>query len=480
MVAGADVKAPKDWIPHGYQNTALRFLHDRTSLLPSGRGGGGLLLDPGLGKTSITLEWMQQMRQFGMANRFLVVAPLRPVYQVWPAEILGWKNFRNLSYSIVHGSPEVRRKRLALPANIHIINRDALVWLANQVAGRKTLPWQAIIIDESTSFKNWTSKRTKALRQLIPRIPYRSILTGSPTPKNLADIFAQVWMLDEGEDLGENITRFREMYCYQVGRREENNFQVREDRSAEVHDRIKHLVLRLDAKDWLSMPPIVYNDVLIQLPPSAQKDYDAMEKEMFLALSDGSGREAVNAGAKYQACKQISNGGIYGHDRSVHDIHTAKTDAVIELLDELGGKPALIAYQYEHDAARLQKAIKGLHVIRGGMNAKEVGRIIDAWNSDTLDPPYLAVQPQALSFGVNMQHGQCRDIIWVGPTDSLDIYIQFNARVYRQGVASGVRVHRLCCVDTVDELIWARTDAKDDVQSHLLQVLREYAQRKQG
>lgn len=478
MVAGADVKAPKIWTPHEYQNTALRFMHDRTSLNPEGKGGGGLLLDPGLGKSSICLEWMQQMKMFGYAHRFLVVAPLRPVYNVWPSEICGWSNFRDLSYSIVHGTPSVRRKRLALQTNIHIINRDALVWLADQVKGRKHLPWQGIIIDESTSFKNWSSKRTKALRALIPRIPYRAILTGSPTPKNLADIYPQVWMLDEGAALGENVTKFRESYCMQVGRREENNYQVRDDRMAAIHDRIKHLVLRLDAEDWLSMPPIVYNDVVVTLPPPAQKDYDAMEKQMFLALADGSGREAVNAAAKYQACKQISNGGIYGHDRSVHDIHAAKTEACVEIMEELGGKPVLIAYQYEHDAQRLAKAIKGLHIIRGGMRPAEVSRIIDAWNEDRLDPPYLAVQPQALSFGVNMQHGSCRDIIWMGPTDSLDIYIQFNARVYRQGVASGVRIHRLCCADTIDELIWARTDAKDDVQSNLLQVLREYAQRK--
>jgi SNF2 family DNA or RNA helicase len=459
----------------------VNFLHERTSINPEGKGGGGLLLDPGLGKTSICLEWMQQMRMFGLASRFLIVAPLRPVYQVWPAEILGWSNFRDLSYSIVHGTPEVRRKRLALPANVHIINRDALVWLSRQVMGRERLPWQAIIIDESTGFKNWSSNRTKALRSLIPRIPYRHILTGSPTPKNLADLYPQIWMLDEGEALGKNITTFREQYCMRIGRREENNYQVREDRATQVKDAIQHLVLRLDAKDWLSMPPVVYHNVNIELPSAAQRDYDAMEKDMFLALADGTGREAVNAAAKYQACKQISNGGLYngeGLTRTAHDIHSAKTDACLEIIEELNGKPVLIAYQYEHDVQRLQRQIKGLHIIRGGMNPKKVSQIIDAWNSDTLNPPYLAVQPQALSYGVNMQHGSCRDIIWYGPTDSLDIYIQFNARIYRQGVGSGVRVHRLCCVDTVDELIWTRTDAKDDVQSNLLQTLREYAQKK--
>lgn len=146
----------------------------------------------------------------------------------------------------------------------------------------------------------------------------------------------------------------------------------------------------------------------------------------------------------------------------------------------MGGKPVLIGYQYEHDVERLRRAIPGLHVIKGGMKERDVSSILDRWNNDTLDPPYLAVQPQAMSYGVNAQHGSCRDVIWYGPTDSLDLYIQFNARIYRQGVGSAVRVHRLVCKDTIDEVIWARTDEKEDVQSNLLQVLRDYAKAKMG
>jgi len=480
MVAGADVKAPKLWVPHTYQDSAVQFLHERTSLNREGAGGGALFLDPGMGKSSILLQWMKEMKYFGMASRFLVIAPLRVVYNVWPDEVQGWTNFRDLSYSIVHGTESVRKKRLALPTTMHLINRDAVTWLAKLVEGRKNLPWQAIVIDESTSFKNWGAARSKALRKLIDRIPYRVIMTGTPAPRNLADLFPQVWLLDQGKALGENITRFREHYCMQIGAREQNNYQVRDDRADAIHQRISHLTLRLDAKDYLSMPDITYHQVMIDLPPVAKAEYDQMEKDMFLALADGSGRAAVNAGAKYQACKQISNGGIYGHDRSIHDLHEAKTEACLEIIDELGGKPVLIAYQYEHDLRRLKRAIKGLHVIKGGMKSDAVTRIIQAWNEDKLDPPYLAVQPQALSYGVNAQHGSCRDIIWYGPSDNLDTVLQFDCRIHRQGIGSGVRVHRLCCKGTIDEVIWRRIDKKEDVQSTLLQVLREYAQEKLG
>jgi SNF2 family DNA or RNA helicase len=189
-------------------------------------------------------------------------------------------------------------------------------------------------------------------------------------------------------------------------------------------------------------------------------------------------RRAVNAGAKYSACRQIANGGIYDGDRVSYDVHQAKTEATVEILEELGGKPALIAYQYDHDLARLQHAIKGLHVIRGGMKESEISSLIDRWNSDSLDVPYLAVQPQALSYGINMQKGSGRDIIWYGPTDNLDTYIQFNARIWRQGVTSGVRVHRIRCIDTIDDVVWDRIDQKFDVQANLLEVLAEYARQR--
>jgi len=483
MRAGADKEAPKIWTPHQYQQTAVQFLHERTSLNPDGKGGGALFLDPGLGKTSTTLEWIMQMKQFGLANRFLIVAPLRVVYQVWPMEIQGWTNFNSLSYSIVHGSAETRRKRLATQANVHIINRDAMSWLAAQLKGRKQLPWQAIIVDESTSFKNWSAKRSKSLRDISERIPYRVILTGTPAPRNLADLYPQVWLLDQGEALGENVTRFRERYCVQVGSREQNNYEVRKEKHDSIHGAIQHLVLRLDAKDYLSMPPITYHDVPVELPPAARAQYDDMERQMFMELEDGGQRGAVNAGAKYNACRQIANGGIYegsGPGRKIHHLHDAKTEAYHDLVEELGGKPVFAAYQFEHDVERMAKVIKGLHIIRGGVKEDRVSDLIDKWNKDTLEPPYLAVQPQALSFGINAQHGSCRDIVWYGPTDNLDTYLQFNARIFRQGVGGPVRVHRLYAKNTIDEVIWARIDDKEDVQSNLLEVLRQYAKQKMG
>jgi SNF2 family DNA or RNA helicase len=477
---GAAVSSAVTWTPHEYQLNGVRFLHGRTSCSPTGKGGGGLLLDPGLGKTTIVLEWVRQMQMFGLANRFLVVAPLRVVYNVWPDEIRKWSNFSGLTYAIIHGPPQLRKKRLTLPVNFHVINREGLPWLVKLFRGRSRLPWQGIIIDESHGFKQWSAARTKAARELVPLIPYRVIMTGTPAPRNLEDLFAQVWLLDEGEALGENITAFRNNYCYAEGERKFNSWRIKEGLKGAIQEAIKPVCLRLDAKDYLQMPPISYHDVFVDLPADVQTQYDDMEREMFLALSSGDSREVLTAGAKYNVCRQIANGGVYCDRKKAHNLHTAKTDAVLELLEELGGKPALIAYQFQHDLARLKAAIPGLHAIQGGMKEAEVTALIKRWNEDSLTVPYLAVQPQALAEGVNMQAGSGRDVIWAGPTDNLATYIQFNTRIYRQGVGSPVRVHRIWTRNTVDDLVWRRTDQKFDVQSDLLEELRRYAQQKMG
>jgi SNF2 family DNA or RNA helicase len=406
--------------------------------------------------------------------------------KVWPDEIKKWDNFKHLSHVVVCDPQEKnRRRRISMPVDIHILNRDAVGWLADAIATTKRLPWDLIIIDESSSFRNWGSARTKAMKRLIARIPYRVILTGTPAPRNYVDLFPQMFLLDEGQALGTTITEFRSKYCFEVKMeiklQEENGvkkfgkFKVKNAAYGQVQSAINHLCLRLDARDYLSMPPITYHDIVVELPPEARRVYDELEREMFVCLQSGDEKLIANAAALYVACKQVASGGLYDNERKAHGIHSAKTEAVTDLLQELGGKPAMIAYQFDHELDRLRKAIPKMKAIRGGLKKDEFERIVDAWNMDTLDPPYLAVHPMALSYGVNMQEGSGRDMIWYGIPDNLELYIQLNARIWRQGVSSAVRVHRIIAEDTVDELIRDRTDQKFDLQADLLQALRSYA-----
>lgn len=452
--------------PHDYQRFGLSWLIQRTIL--DGEEGGAYFLDPGLGKSAMTLSWLRLLRIMGLGRKTLVVAPLRVVYSVWPRECAKWDQFAGMRTSIVHGSDTKRMAALSTDADLYLINPEGLVWLLNYYAARP-LPFDTLVVDESSKFKSWGSGRTKALRKLVPKFKRRLILTGTPSPNSLEDLFAQVFIVDRGDSLGTAVTKFRTRYFYQG---DFHKWKPIEGSQAIIEQKIAHLCLRLSAADHLDLPELLVNDVWVDLPPKILKDYKKLEREMFLALDEGGEIIVGSAGAKYLTCKQLAGGGVYGEDKQPIHIHTTKVEATLSIIEELQGKPVLIAFQFRHDLERLRKAIPKLPVIDGTVKADEADKLIERWNAGELT--HLAVQPQALSHGINMQAGPGRDIIWFGLTDNLEIYLQLNARIHRQGVTGQVRVHRILARKTVDEAVAMRISAKDAGQQSLLEALNKY------
>lgn len=452
--------------PHPYQREAIDFLLSRLYL--DDEIGASLQLDPGLGKTAISLQTIYELRQAGMARRVLISAPLRVIYSVWPAEIRKWRY--PFTWSVIHGSN--KRNALLKPADIYLINREGIPWLELQYPAR----FDMLINDESTSFKSWSAKRTKALRKLCKRIPKRVNLTGTPAPNGEEDWFAQQFIADDGAALGKTITYFRDWamridpYSYQ-GRK----YVMSDAAVDEFYKRIAPSVLCMRCEDHLDMPPKVDNLIRVELPPLIRTAYRQVERSLFAELENGDTLTASGAGAKYTLCRQIANGGAYQTDDfgTRHDlyVHDAKIEAVKELLSELNGKPLLLAYQFDHDRERLQKALRRPPAIKGGMKAKDSQQILDDWNEGKL--PLLLVQPQALSHGVNMQAGG-RDLCWFGHTDQLEIFLQLNARLWRQGQTGQVRYHHILAADTVDEAVYERLQDKHGRQDAMINALKAY------
>ena len=462
--------------PHQYQTEALEWLIRRTVVETDGDSGAALFLDPGLGKTSITLSWLRLLSEMKLQKAALVVAPLRVIYSVWPQEVQKWDQFQRLQTVLIHGSPTKRLAALSTPAEIYLINPEGISWLLNATK-EKELPFDTLIIDESSKFKSWSSARTKALRKMLPRFERRLILTGTPSPNGIEDLFAQVFITDRGSSLGTSITQYRNRYFYRGGY---GGYTWTPHQGAEekIYTKIGDLCLRMSAETYLDLPDLVENDVWIDLPPKAQKQYKQMEKEFFLALEQDHGElTPVNAGARYNACKQLANGGVYdSEDKSlIHQIHSAKIEATREIVDELQGKPVLIAFQYRHDLERLQEAWPALESIDGTTSGTKAERLIQKWNEGDL--PLLAVQPQSLSHGINMQSGPGRDVVWIGLNDSLEVYLQLNARLHRQGVTGQVRIHRILARETVDEAVRDRIESKDQNQKALLKALETYREK---
>ncbi len=478
--------------PHPYQLTAIQFLLENPY--------AGLFQEPGLGKTSETLAAFSYLRKRGAAERMLVICPLRPAYRVWPVEAQTWTDFSGLRVVVLHGKG--KDERLRAPHDIAVINPEGLEWLLgctvdepvvdevgnpvmNGFTGKPRMrrvrysgaaeqagvEWDMLVVDEATRFKHTNTLRSKLLRPHLHRFSRRVILTGSPAPNGLLDLFGQVFILDLGRALGRHITAYRNEFFYSTGY---GGYTWLLQRGAEerIYERLRPLVLRMAAADYLDLPPIVYNTVHVDLPEAALRQYRSMET-LLLAAVNGRIVSAANVGASLTKCRQIAAGGIYETPDTWHHLHDAKTEAVQELVEELSGQPALVAYEFQHDLERLRRALgdETPH-IGGGVPASRMAAIERAWNAGEI--PVLLAQPQSVAHGLNLQ-GTRAAVIWHTIPQDLELYAQLNRRVWRQGQRDRVVVHHIVARGTVDGVCLARLGQKDRTQQALLAALQDYA-----
>lgn len=454
--------------PHDYQRKAIKFGLERSH--------AAFFLDPGLGKTAITFAMYKVLQDKGMVDRVLVIAPLRPAQSVWPREAEKWDDFKHVMVRVLHGGKKEDRLEQGLDeGGFDVINPEGLEWLFNAEhlkRWRKAWPWDMLVLDESTKFKNTSSLRFKLLKPSLPRFKRRYILTGSPAPNGLMDLFGQVYALDYGNALGRFVTQYRREYFDQSGFGG-YTWTPKPEADKRIHKVLRPIALRMEATDYLTLPPLIYNTIRVELGGKARRVYDSMEKLLFAAVDDAT-VTAANAATATVKCRQLANGGIYRDDRGEgwRNVHDAKTDAVVDLLEELGGKPALVAYEFQHDLERLRKALgKDTPHLGGGVTSKRQRELEDAWNAGAL--PVLLVQPQSVAHGLNLQ-GVGAAVVWHSLTWNLEHYEQLIRRVWRQGQKERVVVHHIVAWDTVDNAMLAGLRHKDRTQRALLGALKQY------
>ncbi len=426
-----------------------------------------LFLDPGLGKTSIVLEAFCRLQNAGTAKTMLVVAPLRVCQTVWRQEGQKWTQFRHLRFSLLHGAK--KEERLKDASDIWLINPEGVMWLAKQFFGRP-LPWDIVTIDELTKFKNHQAERSKALAPRIKGVRGHWGLTGTPAPNGLMDLFGQFHLLDGGAALGKYITHFRDQY-FTLGY-DGFSYEIMPGAEKRIEERIRPYVLRMGAEDYLTLPPLVEDIRFLDLDAKARGVYNKMKKDMLAALPEGT-VTAANAAATYSKLKQMANGAVYvGDDKdSVSVIHDIKLEAIDDLLEELAGQQLLFAYEFRHDAARLQAHFGDrLTVLASGMSEKATAQIVDDWNAGRIQ--FLAAHPASAAHGLNLQQSACAHVAWMGPTWDLELYLQFIRRVRRQGNdAQRIFNHLFVVRDSIDELALEAVNAKDTTQTRLLRSL---------
>lgn len=450
---------------HEYQKKAINHILTHSHC--------ALFLEMGLGKTVSTLTAINHLLYKELdITRVLVIAPKRVAESVWDAEIGKWEQLSGLSVSKIIGSEKQRIAALFKAADIYLIGRDNVEWLANYIKTYRkgVVPFDMLVIDELSSFKNPRSHRFKAIRNM--RHCFKRIvgLTGTPAPNGLMDLWGQMFLLDGGKRLGRFITHYRDAY-FKPGKRNGAiiyTYDLQKDGAERIYKQIGDICMSMKAEDYLELPGRIENIIPIKLTPELQEKYDEFEKEQILSLDteqEDTEISAVNAAALSNKLLQFANGAMYDENGKVHILHNLKIDACKELLEDADGKPVLIAWTFRSDRDRLLEALR-IYKPRELQGQKD----IDDWNAGKIK--VLLMHPASGGHGLNLQMGG-HIIIWYGQTWSLELEQQFNARLDRQGQQEKVIINKLIAVDTIDKDIIKALSNKDKTQESLMQAVKE-------
>lgn len=426
----------------------------------------GLFLDMGLGKTIITLTAINDLK----FNRFLiskalVIAPKRVAESTWKREAAKWDHLHLLRVATVLGTVSQRIRALNKPADVYVINRENVPWLTEHY--KNDWPFDMVICDEFSSFKNPQAKRFKALTWVRPHISRLVGLTGTPAPNGLIDLWAQIYLLDSGQRLGKHISHYRERYFEPDQRDRERVFSYAPKPGADevIRGLIGDVCISMRAEDYLELPDVVPVTVPVVLDSKAKAAYIRLEREMLLEI-DESTIDAGSAAVLTNKLLQLCNGAVYDEQRAVVEIHQCKIEAFMELIEGLNGQPALVFYSFQHDLVRMQKVLAG-----SGLRVRQLKgpQDEDDWNKRKID--ILLAHPASCAFGLNLQDGG-NQVIWFGLPWSLELYQQANKRLHRQGQREKVIIHHLVVEGGVDEDVISALDGKSDTQDRLLNALR--------
>lgn len=518
----ANVKLKRSHM-HAYQSElAVPFLKENPF--------SALFVGLGLGKTIISLTLLSDLMDNFEFEKCLVIGPLRVVNQTWPTEVGLWEHVACLSWAHIRDEDlkeavrkagqearapivaaakaeairqgfdpdldpistreiindyvkankakidkarrlasrkEIRKASLRNPSSIHFINREQIQFLVE--AWGRDWPYDCVIIDESSAFKDSSTKRFKALTAVRPYIKRMHQLTATPAAETYEHLFAQMYLLDGGKRLGQRITHYRDRYF--VKSYNGFSYKLRPDADKEIAAKISDICLTLKSEDYLDMKEPVFNPRYVTLDAEQRELYRQFEKDYLIELNDGTVIEAETAAALSSKLLQLASGSIYDADKNTHPIHNQKIEELQQIVEEAQGRPLLVAYWFKSSLERLKQAFPHAVV----MDAD--GKAVEPWNKGKIQ--MLLMHPQGAGHGLNLQYGGHHlvffDIPW-----SLELYQQTIGRLDRQGQKELVVLHHIITKGTVDETVVEALRTKADLQEALFQYLKDIRKKQQN
>ena len=446
---------------HSYQKFCVDFIEEHPNC--------GVFLDMGLGKTIISLTAISHLLYDSFeVSRVLIIAPLRVARDTWIAELSKWEHLRGLKMERVIGTPKERVAALSRRAEMYIINCENVEWLVKHFAGRR-MPFDMLVIDELSSFKNSRAKRFLALKKILPQFSRVVGLTGTPAPNGLEDLWPQVFLLDRGVRLGRTMKSYLDMFFDTPNSWLPYKHELKTGAEEEIYKRLGDICVSMRAADHLEMPERVDNIVEVTLSAREEKLYRQMERDMLLPYADGDVL-ALNAASLAGKLLQLANGAVYDEFHNVRVLHERKLDALEDLMEAANGKPLLVMYAFQHDLTRIQERFgKYTTETPEGVRELKTSADMEDWNEGRIR--VAVTQPASTGHGLNLQHGGCT-IVWFGLNWSLELYEQANARLWRQGQKQTVVIHHLVTKGTMDEQVMKALHDKAADQNALLAAVK--------
>lgn len=442
--------------PHEYQKRATQFIIDNRYC--------ALFLDMGLGKTVSTLTAIDILKNdYLEIDKVLVVAPKSVALNTWSGETAKWDHLRKLRISVAMGTAAQRTKAIERDADIYVTNRDNVKWIVDYFK-KEPWPFDTVVLDESSSFKNPSSQRFKALRKIRPQLRRVIELTGTPSPNGLMDLWPQIWLLDMGERLGRTLGSYRSEF-FTAGRRNGAvvyDWIARPGARQRISKRLADISMSMQASDYLDMPDVIDGGLTLALPPDEMRDYLAFQREQLMQL-DNTDIEAVTAAALTNKLLQYTGGALYDDQHNWHEVSTAKLEALQDIVESTD-ESVLIYYQYQSEKDRILKMLPDAVTFTGEPE------LLESWNAGKIR--LMLAHPASVAYGLNMQAGG-HIIVWYTPTWNLELYMQANARLHRQGQTKPVVIYHLIAAGTIDERVMQALNCKNGSQAALLKHIKE-------
>ena len=450
------------YVPHDYQRHTTQFIIDHPE--------AAIFLGMGMGKTISTLTAIEALKyDYFDIDKVLVIAPVRVARDTWPAEIQKWDHLAHLTVSPIIGTAQQREAAADRQADIYTIGRENIPWLVKRHGG--SWPYDMVIIDELSSFKNPQAKRFKALKKVRPKITRIVGLTGTPAPNSLLDIWAPFRLIDNGKRLGKFITHYRDQYFLPDKRNGQviYSWKIRPGADQAIYDNIADITVSMRTTDYLTLPEVTHQHIEVHLTPKERKMIDTLKQDLVLDIGDDT-IDAANAATLSLKLQQLAGGAIYNDTGDIIEVHDQKIKALAELVDQADGNTLLVAYWFKHDRDRILNAIPGARIL-------DTEQDFSDWNAGKVQVGLI--HPASAGHGLNLQSGG-HIMVWFTTPWSLELYEQANARLHRQGQTEPVSIIHIDTAGSIDQDVHAALARKDTTQSALIAAVAtelDYAER---